>query len=859
MDIWYNILNNIHTNPMFYQKTIDESLGELESSNAGLKTSQIEALREKHRFNELPQKKKSLILLFLQQFNDILVFILIGALGLSIAMPFLEGHAVTVESFVDAFVILAILILNAMLGFVQEFKAEEAIAMLEKLTSPNARVRRDGEETVIASKELLPGDVVVLEAGDKISADGRLLSESHFRTNESSLTGESKLINKQLEKLDGDKPLAEQSNMVFSGTLVAAGAAECLITATGVNTEIGKIAKLVSETEIPETPLQIRMKKLGKMLGAFVLVLCALVLAEGFFTDKHFIELLLIAVSLAVSAVPEGLPAVVTVCFAMGVKRMVKKNALVRRLDSLETLGSVNVICSDKTGTITENRMKVVETWLPEKAAKADATLLVEIGSSCNRAKLPDLGDPTEIGLLEYAKDKNIDPIAFDEEVVPFTSEEKYMKTRHGDRMFLKGAPEKIIEMCTDVDEKAVHEKDLEMSKKGIRVLGCAVEENGTMRFVGLIGMEDPPRASAKQAIKEAKEAGIRSVMITGDNLETARAIGHEVGIEGDAMHGRDLDAMSDAEFEDAVLHTSVYARVSPVHKLRILEALQKQGFIVAMSGDGVNDAPALKGAHVGVSMGKVGTQVAREASSIVLADDHFSTIVVAIKEGRRIYDNIKKFVMFLLRANFDEILLIMTAIAVGIPLPYLPIHILWINLMTDGLPALALGLEKAEPDIMKRPPRPTSEGILSGEWGRLVIAAFIAFGLAFFLFKFQLDAGVPLETARSVTLTMAIVFELLLAFNARSQRPLWEIGFFSNKWLCGAVVFPFLAHLAILYTPMHEWFKVAPLNLQQWAVVLGMAFSGFVVFELMKLIPKKKHKDGNEAIGVKTLEAVHS
>jgi len=822
---------------MYELQPVDEVLGKLGSSFEGLAYLEAEKRQKAYGLNELPKKKRSLLLLFFNQFRDIMVYILIVAFFLSLVAPFFEEGPLTLESFLDAIVIFAILTLNAVLGFFQEYKADEAIAMLEKLTSPHARVRRGGVEQIIPSNELVPGDIVILEAGDRISADGRLIRESHIRVNESSLTGETSAVDKHLEPLDHEVPLGDRRNMLFSGTVVTRGSGEYVVTATGLNTQIGKIAKLVSETRIPETPLQIRMQQLGKLLGIVVLALCFAVVGIGLLEGASFLTMVLIGISLAVSAVPEGLPAVVTVCLAMGVRRMVSQNALVRRLDALETLGSVTVICADKTGTITENRMRVVKTWIPGDVPE-ERILLFQIGASCNRAVLPDLGDPTEIGLLEGAEKHGAERLPIDDEEVPFTSEEKYMQTRHGERSFLKGAPEKIIELCTEVDSDLVIQENKRLTVNGLRVLACAVKEGEITRFVGLIAMEDPPRVTVTSAIQEAQDAGIRTVMITGDNLGTACAIARQVGIEGDAIEGNELDKIPQTKLHDYVRTISVYARVSPEHKLQILKALQENGEIVAMSGDGVNDAPALKGAHVGIAMGKVGTEVAREASSIVLADDQYSTIVAAVREGRRIYDNIRKFVVFLLRANFDELLLIMTTLLMGIPLPYLPIHILWLNLMTDGFPALALGMEKAEPDIMKRPPRPSDEHILSGEWGRLVVAGLLAFSVAFLYFLHQISSGVSLEAARTGTLTLAINFELLMAFTIRSRRPLWEIGFFTNKWLVGAVAIPFFLQLLLVFTPLGVLFHLTILSGWQWLQIIFLAFSGVTIFELLKILP---------------------
>lgn len=826
---------------MYAALSVESTLLELGSSVHGITGEEVVQRREIYGQNVLPQKKKSLVLLFLSQFNDVMVYILFGALSISLAMPFLEnGGPPHFESFIDAIVIAGILLLNAVLGFVQEYKAEEAIAMLQKLTSPHSRVRRDGKESDILSAELVPGDVVILETGDKISADGRIIALSHFQVNESSLTGESVPVTKSLEALQSSEgtALGDRKNLVYSGTLVTGGSAEFVVTETGIKTEIGKIAQLVSETEFPETPLQIRMQKLGKMLGIIVVALCMGVFAIGVFEHMPFAELLLIVVSLAVSAVPEGLPAVVTVCMAMGVRRMASKNALVRRLESLETLGSVSVICADKTGTITQNSMTVHETWLNSDAYTEKD--LMTAASSCNRAQLPDLGDPTEVGLLKYAEKISASRMTIDEEIVPFSSEEKYMKTRHGDRIFLKGAPEKIFSLSIDETAEILKKND-ELARRGLRILACAEQKGNDIYFIGLVAMEDPPREGVASSIAKAKLAGIRTIMITGDNPVTAKSIAHAVGIEGKVMHGKELDSITEDSLIDALEDVSIFARVSPEHKLKILDALKASGHIVAMSGDGVNDAPALKGAHVGVAMGKIGTEVAREASSIVLADDNYSTIVSAVEEGRRIYDNVRKFVIFLLRTNFDELLFITTCILIGLPLPYLALHILWINLMTDSLPALALGMEKAEPDIMRRKPRNPNEHLLSGEAGRLMVAAVIGFSVSFVLYLSLLSKGVSLEESRSVIITLAILFELFVVISMRSTKPIWKIGFFSNPWMIGAIAVPALLQFVLLFTPMAEVFHLVNITFAEWLEVLLISFAGFVVFEILKIVSPQK------------------
>jgi Ca2+-transporting ATPase len=820
---------------MYSSLTSEQTLEKLHSSLSGLEEAQIAPLRTEYGLNELPQKKRSVIFLFLSQFNDILIYILMGALGLAVVMRILEGGEASLEHSIDIIAIVAILLLNAVLGFVQEYRAEQALQSLQKLTAPQVRVRRMGGEYLLPSRELLPGDIVIVEAGDRIAADGRLVIVSHLEVNESSLTGESMPVHKETNELKGTLPLADRKNMVFAGTLVTRGSGEYVVTATGLNTEIGKIASLVSAAKTPPTPLENRMKQFSVVVGIGVLVLCILLAALQIWRGSPIIEVVLLAVSVAVSAVPEGLPAVVTASLAMGVRRMVKQNALVRKLDALETLGSITVICSDKTGTITENKMSVTETWVPKGGDEKELILGV---ASCNRAKLPHLGDPTEIGLLVYAKKMKVEPLAIDEEEVPFTSEEKYMKTRHGKKSYLKGAPEKIALLCALTSEHPLFEENAKLANKGLRVLACAVSENGkTPKFLGLIAMEDPPRASVKNALQLAEKAGIRTIMITGDNIDTAAAIAKRVGIKGGAADGRMIDSWSNPELREKVKTISVYARVSPEHKISICRALQENGEVVAMTGDGVNDAPALKAAHVGVSMGKDGTQVAREAASLILADDNYATIVSAISEGRTIYDNIRKFILYLVQANVAQLLLITITVVLGLPLPLLPLHILWINLMTDGLPALALGMEPAEKGIMDRPPRPLKEHLFAGDVGRLILAASTVCGLTLIVFLWALNRYDSLEEVRAITFSFSILIEILLAFYSRSSLPLWRVGFFTNKWLLGAALIPLALQIPLLYTPLHEVFEIIPITPVQWMGVLATAFAGLLLLEFSKLL----------------------
>lgn len=601
--------------PSFALLSTEESLKRLQSSESGLSENTVEERRGTDGWNEIPIRKRSRFVLFFNQFRDVLIYILLAALVLSLLLPFMEEEAPTLRSFTDAFVIFGILLLNALLGFVQEFRAEKAIELLQKLTAPLSRVRRDGSERMIASRELVSGDIVIINTGDRISADCRIIQESHLEIDESSFTGESQTVKKNTNALTQEGQVADMHNMVFSGTVVTRGSAEAVITAIGPQTEIGKLAAKVSEVRSEKTPLEKRMERLSKLLGVIVLFLSIILILIGIWRGLPLKEMFLIGISFAVSAVPEGLPAIITVCFAIGVRRMARRNALVRRLDALEALGSVTVICSDKTGTITQNKMTVVETWLTG-GGEQQLKLLAVIGASNNRAVLPNIGDPTEIALLEFAEQQGVKRLPIDEEEVPFSSEEKFMQTRHGDRVFYKGAPEKIFQL-TDKNEEAEKKAD-DMSTRGLRVLAMAVQEAGEERprIVGLAGMEDPPRSGVKGAVALARLAGIRTIMITGDHGKTASAIANQIGIHGEILLGKELDQLSPEHLAQRVKTVSVFARVSPLHKLAILDALKKNNEIIAMTGDGVNDAPALKGAHVGIAMGKVGTQVAREASS---------------------------------------------------------------------------------------------------------------------------------------------------------------------------------------------------------------------------------------------------
>lgn len=817
-------------------------LKQLDASPSGLTGKQVTSLRESEGFNEITERREPLWKLLIGQFNDVMVFILLGAAAVSILVPLLHQGSLDQHEMVNATVILAIVLINAALGFVQEWRAENAIALLKKLSAPNVKVRRSGTLVVIPGRELLPGDIMLVEAGDRISADARVVATSSAEVDESSLTGESVPVSKRAEA-QLQKGIHFSPGMLFSGTLVTRGFAEAVVTGIGLMSEIGKITSMVMELKSPPTPLQLELKRTGQRIGILVLVLCVLIFIIGILKGLPPVELFFTAISLAVAAVPEGLPAVVTVCLAIGVQRMIGKHALIRRLDAVETLGNVTVICADKTGTMTENRMKVTDAWM---LPGADRSMLIRAGASCNRAELPDIGDPTEIALLDYAVNENVDRLMLELEEVPFTSEAKYMVTVHeyegGKIVFWKGAPEVIARFLSEGERTPLLRESEEFSKRGLRVLAVAADEGSGLHGLGLLAMMDPPRKGVKEAIERARKAGIRTIMITGDHPATALSVATNVGIHTDGvLVGNDMDAMDEDQLKHALRSVSVFARVQPKHKVDILQALQDTGEIVSMSGDGVNDAPALKKAHVGVGMGLKGTDVAREAAAMVLTDDNYATIVAAIAEGRRIYDNIKKFVIFLMRSNLGEVLTVSGALFVGMPLPLLPLHILWINLVTDSFPALALAADAGEKGIMNRPPRRQKDGIFSGEWFLLIAAGLLNMILSLSMFSFSMSQYPDdLVLARTVALTTTIIFQLLLAISTRTTGSVFRHSLLENPWFIAAIFASLSVHVLLLLTPLSLLFSVSPIPLLLLEELIGSCFVGFLIFEGMKLMKRK-------------------
>jgi len=922
---------------------------ELDVTSKGLTTQEAQERLQKYGHNELVAKKRRTALhMFLDEFKDIFILLLIAAVIFSAIIGYYElliGAADQVlEAFADVIIIGAIVIMVAITGFVQEYRASKALEAMKKLTAPKAHVIRDGIEVVIPAKEIVPGDILVLESGDQVPADARVIEAIELKTIESVLTGESTPVNKDVHALSEETPISERRNMLFTATHVVYGRGKALVTATGMGTEFGKIAEMVQTAEEESTPLQRKLNsfasKIAKVVIAVVVIIFALEAFEAVtqgFQVQAFIDAFLSAIALAISAVPEGLPAIVTVALALGAREFARRNAIVRKLSSAESLGAVTVICSDKTGTITKGEMTVRQLYADDKFVEVtgvgyeptgefklggevtkpgkDAELLLKIGTLCNNAQLRKkekdsgweiFGDPTEGALIVTAAKAGLSKAGLEEEFprvreIPFTSERKRMSTVHktpqGEMYaYVKGAPETILERSTHILEKGKEEKLTPNHKKkvlqaneqlagnALRVLAMAYKrlpsaveeyddeaiEEGLV-FVGLEGMIDPPRQEAIQANKTCQKAGIKTVMITGDHKLTAVAVAKEVGIfkEGNmVLTGNELDKLDDAEFEREVEKVSVYARVSPEHKLKIVNAWKKMGHIVAMTGDGVNDAPAVKASDVGVSMGITGTDVTKESSDLVLTDDNFATIVKAVEEGRVIYDNIRKYARFLIACNFDELLVIGSFALLGgvfgpelFPLPLLPAMILWINLVTDGAPAVALATDPPDVDVMDRPPRKPNEGILHG-MGRFILLSFLlqavgtilVFSLEYYVFPgtWMSDAAVNWQTlavsdpmrevyreiayteAITVAFIQAAMFELFVVWNCRSEkRSVWRMGkdALKNKFFVVAEIVAIVATLGITYIPItQQLFHLTALTPIDLAYVLGVAALGLVV-----------------------------
>ena len=870
----------------YYLQTKDEVLKEFKTSTDGLSTGQAKENLAKYGKNALVEgKKKTAFQVFLEQFKDLMVIILIIAAVISAFTGDLES----------TLVIIAVLILNAILGTVQHVKAEKSLESLKSLSSPSAKVLRNGEKIEIDSKDVVPGDIMLLEAGDMVTADGRILDNYSLQVNESSLTGESTNIDKADVDFNHEIPLGDRLNMVYSGSLVTYGRANVLVTGTGMKTEIGKIASLMNETKERRTPLQVSLDKFSSKLATAILIICAIVLGLQIWRGQPIMDALLFAVALAVAAIPEALSSIVTIVQAMGTQKMAKENAIIKNLAAVESLGSVSVICSDKTGTLTQNKMTVEDIYIGGEVLKPDQ---LDLGNQLHRYLLYDavlnndsslkdgksIGDPTESALLEmYRKVPGIDlgnnqlglsesdlrGLLTRQQEVPFDSDRKLMSTKHlihtVPTIFVKGAIDVLLDRCdnirigdevrpiTDEDRKKILAQNEHFSENGLRVLTFAYKEKDEdltpetehgFTFIGLVSEMDPPREESVEAVARAKKAGIRTVMITGDHKVTAVAIAKKIGIfnDGDiAVTGLELDKMSDEELEQKIEKISVYARVSPENKIRIVNAWQKKDKIVSMTGDGVNDSPALKKADIGVAMGITGTEVSKDAASMILADDNFATIIKAVANGRTVFENIKNAIMYLLSGNLSAIITVLFASIGGFSVPFIAVQLLFINLVTDSLPALAIGMEPGAPDILDRKPRDPKVGILDKSLITKVTlqGIIISVGvIAAFMIGRQTNAAVACTMAFS-TLTFA---RLLHGFNCRSQHSIFKIGFKNNWYSLAAFAVGTLLLALILFVPgLHSLFAVTPLTNTQLLWIGFLALMPTVLIQIIKIVQESK------------------
>lgn len=850
----------------------------------GLNEKQVEDKQNKFGLNKLEEKKReSIVIKFIKQFNDFMIIILIIASIISAVVARLEGS----NDYFDSIIIIAIVVFNAIMGLVQEAKAEKSLEALKKMTAPTCRVKRNGKISTIKSEQIVPGDIVLLEAGNYVPADCRLISSSNLKIEESSLTGETVPVLKEANSILKKKTaLGDMVNMAFSTTIVVNGHGEAIVTDIGMNTKVGKIAKMIITNEAPETPIQKKLEEVGKSLGIACLGICLLIFVIGLLKKIEPIEMFMTSVGLAVAAIPEGLPAIVTIMLSIGVTKMAKKNSIIRKLPAVETLGSSSVICSDKTGTLTQNKMQVTkianingETNDKEyiKWLMGMATMCTDVEISKENGKMELTGEPTEKAIVSKALDEgqnknelyNVMKRVKD---IPFDSSRKMMTTIHkmpnGYRVITKGAPDVLLKRCNKVYDngnvttldysktKLIENQNNKMADEALRVLAIAyldipnlpskidtetVEKN--LIFIGLIGMIDPPREGVKEAVATCKKAGIKTVMITGDHIITAKAIAKDLGIlRGSdlAVTGEELDKIPQSILQKNIMNYSVFARVTPEHKVRIVKAYQSTGAVVAMTGDGVNDAPALKNADIGIAMGKNGTDVAKNAADMVLTDDNFVTIVEAVKQGRNIFDNIKKAVHFLIATNIGEIVTIFLGLVLGLKSPLLAIQLLWINLVTDSLPAIALGLEKPETDIMNKKPRDSKKGIFAdGLWQRIItegtmlgILTLVAFSVGNYLYD--------IEVGRTMAFVSLGLLELVHSFNIKSEESIFKVGLFENKYLLGAFILGALLQIVVVVIPsVAEVFKLVPLTQVQWMYTFGISILPLVIMEIQKVFNK--------------------
>ena len=877
----------------------------------GLSSDEVILRQERYGRNELDEKKKeSLFLRFIKQFNDFMIIILIIASIISAVVSKMQGE----NDYIDSIIIIAIVIFNAIMGLVQEEKAEKSIESLKKLTPTMAKVIRNGEMEEIYAIDLVPGDIIELESGNYVPADCRIIECHNLKIEESALTGETEPVLKQSEPITEDNlVIGDIKNMAFMSSIVSSGRGKAIVTEIGMNTKIGKIANMIIKDDAPETPIQKKLGEVGKVLGFVCLAICAIIFVIGILKNIDPIEMFMTSVGLAVAAIPEGLPAIVTIMLSIGVTKMASKNSIIRKLPAVETLGSSSVICSDKTGTLTQNKMKVVKTYSDNE------TLLLELGCMCTDCTIHTengiqtvFGDPTEKAIVERAILKGIDKVDLYKKMprigeIPFDSNTKMMTTIHklgvessnevkysnsisGQinfneiakdnmnssqkyRYIVKGAPDILIEKCdriylngkivalTNIQKNKIKEQNKKMASDALRVIAIAYKDESNRKdlfstgtdeliFVGLVGMMDPPREGVKEAVATCKKAGIRTVMITGDHVETAKAIAIDLGILNEkngehAITGAELDKMSDYMLQKNIKNYSVFARVTPDHKVRIVKAWQKTGAVVAMTGDGVNDSPALKNADIGIAMGKGGTDVAKNAADMILIDDNFVTIVEAVKQGRNIYDNIRKAIHFLIATNIGEIFTIFIGLILGWDSPLLAIQLLWINLVTDSFPAIALGLEREEKDIMERKPINAKESIFAGGlWNSIITEGIMIGSLTLLAFSMG-NKLYGVDIGRTMAFVCLGLLELVHSFNIKNEKSIFETGLFENKYLVGSFFAGgFLQIIVVIIPYLANIFSLVPLDLQQWFYCVIISICPIIIMELQKRLDKIRYKE---------------
>jgi len=863
---------------MWHSSSVEEVSKKLKTNiNIGLSEEEAQKRFERYGPNNLKEKKKeSIFVKFIKQFNDFMIITLIIAAIISAVVSKLNGEA----DYIDSIIIVAIVIFNAIMGLVQEQKAEKSLEALKKMSAPNAKVRRNGRVQEIDATMVVPGDIVILEAGNYVPADCRLINSYNLKIEESALTGETIPSLKDSSKiLKENTAMGDLCNMVFATTIVVNGHGEAIVVETGMNTRVGKIAGMIIEDESPETPIQKKLAEVGKILAIACIIICVLIFVIGIFKKIPIIEMFMTSVGLAVAAIPEGLPAIVTIMLSIGVTKMAKKNSIIRKLPAVETLGSSSVICSDKTGTLTQNKMTVTEVRnCFGRANSNERKFIFELGTMCTdtteeriNGKLGFVGEATEVAISNAAMEEGVSKSFLYDEMkrindIPFDSKRKMMTTIHkygnGYRIITKGAPDVLLKRCSNCysggqivpifsKKEDINEQNNQMAEKALRVIAVAykdVEKLPEMQdvekdliFCGLIGMIDPPREGVKEAVRTCRRAGIKTVMITGDHLQTAKAIAKELGIlkRGDlAIDGETLERMSQHELEQNIMDYSVFARVSPEHKVRIVKAFQSTGAVVAMTGDGVNDAPALKNADIGIAMGKGGTDVAKNAADMILLDDNFVTIVEAVKQGRNIYDNIKKAIHFLISTNIGEIVTIFFGLVLGIKSPLLAIQLLWINLVTDSLPAIALGLEKEEENIMSRLPRNPKKNLFAdGLWWKIMIEGAML-GI-FTLLAFSIGNRLySVEVGRTMAFLTLGILELVHSFNIKSEESIFKIGVFENKYLIGASVLGVILQvIVVVVSPLAQIFSLVPLTGIQWLYTVLIAIAPIPIVEIQKAV----------------------